>query len=83
MKFYRFVRDVPATEYSSFPKDFKEGDIVYPFLGCDYGCVKDDYNIGKVKTVVCTLNNQGGSPFFTIPIDMIVDDEGNHPEFRY
>jgi hypothetical protein len=49
--------------------DVKAGTIVYEYEGHDYGVARDDsYYTGVYHTSV-TLNEDGATPFFTVPED--------------
>jgi hypothetical protein len=56
MKF-KLIRDVTSKECRWLDKTFKEGEIVYLYYGCTYGCCKDSaYTEEYDKT-----------PFFELP----------------
>lgn len=60
------------------------GTAIYRFDGNDYGCVKDDATYGQVETVACTYNSDGTGPFFTVPVQYLIDYETlEHPKGLY
>lgn len=63
MKKYRvlFMRMIRGTVYAN------EGDIVYDFMGCDYGLANDDTRATGVEHVSVSPNSSGEAPSFTIP----------------
>ena len=54
----RLIRDVPVKECGWLDADLIEGDILYMYAGCTYGCVA--YGVPVTK-------EDGITPFFEIP----------------
>lgn len=53
---------------SSAGQEQQKGDIVYEFIGHDYGLARDDsIATGTIHTSV-TIEADGSSPFFTVPV---------------
>lgn len=74
MTVYRFSKAVGPKEWSPLPHKFKVGDVVHRYAGYDYGCARDDWTIGKRSTIACSLD--GGTPFFTVPVEFLQDEQG-------
>lgn len=53
---------------SSINSGVKEGTIVYDTRGYDYGCASDDTRETGYEHISVTLKEDGGYPFFTVPV---------------
>lgn len=49
----------------------KAGDVVYACCGYDYGCANDDTRMLGFEHISVTLKEDGGYPFFTVPIAVL------------
>ena len=49
-------------------REVKSGDIVYYAIYYDYGLSSDDTNYTGIEHISVTRNEDGGYPFFTIPL---------------
>ena len=79
---YAFNKDVSPEEWCALPRQFKKGEKVYRFHGHTYGLDRDDMMYLHEETVPCTLE-PGGTTFFTVPVRLLVDDNGNEPSGDY
>ncbi len=52
---------------SSMRPELKQDDIIYEFIGHDFGCVRDDWMYGGLKTKAMSPSPDGSPPFFTVP----------------
>lgn len=52
--------------------EHKKGTIVYDYVGHDYGLASDDTNYTGVEHISVTRDPEGGTPFFTTPIDNLL-----------
>lgn len=52
----------------------KAGDTVYDCKGHDYGLARDDTESTGVKHISVTLDPNGGYPFFTVPVRLLVGE---------
>lgn len=68
---YEFVKNVKKFEWSALPKDFEAGEVIYGYIGYDYGLSRDDFLMMGAETTSCTLDKNGGVPFFTVPKEFI------------
>jgi hypothetical protein len=77
---YRVTRDVPAARGLTglfiidkyipgnwSDRDISEGERLYAFLGCDYGCVVPG-------GIAMTFNADGSGPFFEFPADAVTPE---------
>lgn len=65
-KKYR-IKDQPVIG-SAAGQEQQKGDIVYEFIGYDYGLSRDDsIATGTIHTSV-TIEADGSGPFFTVPV---------------
>ncbi len=76
---YRFIRDVEPADWSALPRAFAAGEVVNHFQGHTYGLDCDDALAGH-ETVPCTVD---GERFFTVPVDLLVDDDDKRPAGAY
>lgn len=61
------------TSDSKIEPEAKQGTYVFECNGHDYGCANDDTrNTGK-EHISVTLNIDGSYPFFTVPVEDIVE----------
>lgn len=79
---YYFVTDIPADRWPALPRDFKMGDEVELYTGHTYGLDRDDFIWLGISTVACTEGDPK-TPFFTVPVTMLVDTDGNPPRSPY
>lgn len=80
MTAYRFNQDATPADWSALPRSFKKGDEVVLFTGHTYGLYRDDLVYLKIETVPCVLpENAPDGPFFTVPVDLLVDEDGREP----
>lgn len=49
------------------------GTIVYKLLQHDYGLARDDTNITGIEHISVTLEEDGGYPSFTVPLDDLME----------
>ena len=49
--------------------EYKAGTIVYEYNGHDYGLARGDSIVTGVYHVNMTTDPNGGTPFFTVPLD--------------
>ncbi len=47
----------------------KAGMIVFSYMGFDYGLADDDTRAAGSKRITVTLDEDGGYPFFTHPLE--------------
>jgi hypothetical protein len=62
---------------SKLEKRAKPGTIVYGCLQCDYGCANQDSRHFKKPYASFTLKEDGGYPFFTMPVsdvERVIED---------
>lgn len=65
-KKYR-IKDQPVIG-SAAGQEQQKGDIVYEFIGHDYGLARDDtFATGTLHTSV-TIEKDGSGSFFTVPV---------------
>lgn len=75
---YYFNRDVTQKFWGALPGPFAKGEIVYKYPHHDHGLAREDMESVGVETIACSLVPSKG-PFFTIPVDMLVDKSGQQP----
>jgi hypothetical protein len=63
--------------YQTLNKRFghEAGTIVYQARGHDYGLARDDTHFTGIDHVSVSLKEDGDYPFFTIPVDHLVQIE--------
>lgn len=81
MTTYSFARDVAVDDWRALPRAFKKGETIHRFTGYDYGVARDDAMLLGVEVISCSIT--GGTPFFTVPTDMLLDESGNRPRGDY
>jgi hypothetical protein len=81
-KEYFFKTTKGAVDWSALPRWFMAGDKVTKFVGHTYGLDRDDMMYLGVETIPCTcVGYEEG--FFTVPVEYLVDKEGNQPQGDY
>lgn len=80
-KEYYFKTTKGKKDWSALPGWMHAGSKVVKFSGHTYGLDRDDMMYLGVETIPCTVEGNGG--FFTVPVDFIVDRDGNHPRGAY
>jgi hypothetical protein len=78
---FTFIRRCDESTWPAFRRVYEEGTTVYEFTGHDYGCTRDDA-IGGFETIACTAA-PGIGPFFTVPVGLLHDEDGNALEGEY
>jgi len=78
---FRFAKDVGPDDWVALPRPFAAGEGVVKFTGHDYECVRDDLMYGDRETVACSLD--GDNPFFTVPVEFLLTEDGKHPLCAY
>lgn len=63
---YVFVKDWARGDYS-----FRAGDVVQHCRLPDYGLCSDDAHMTGIGHMAMTVDDDGGYPFFTVPVDVI------------
>lgn len=79
---YTFVKDVDKADWVALPRKFLRGESVFRYDGHDYGLVRDDLELGDRETVACSLDVQR-EPFFTVPVEFLVQQDGTPPVCEY
>ncbi len=51
------------------------GTVVYSCKFYDYGCASDDTRFTGIKHTSVTLDPKGGYPFFTVPVEDLLEVE--------
>ena len=67
---YRFVRDVGVSDWPSFRRSFKAGEILNVYMGDTYGIISND-EIFFNKEMVALENPEALGTFFTCPLDFL------------
>jgi len=78
---YFFKNPVGPDDWSALPRKFLAGEIVEKFTGHTYGLDRDDLMYLNTETIPCTCEGHQG--FFTVPVSMLEDMEGNSPLGAY
>jgi hypothetical protein len=73
---------VTTKAWCALPRDFRAGEAIYRYRGHTYGLDRDDMVYGGVETIPCTLEPSGDT-FFTVPVEFLVDKDGNEPSGDY
>ena len=79
---YTFAKASGPDDWGPLPRQFAKGDTIFRFSGYDYGCARDDMMYGNRETITCS-ERDGESPFFTVPVEMLLDKDGNRPMGDY
>lgn len=58
---YRVIRP------SEFRRELSVNDVLYEYLGHDFGCVRSDWEFGDMVTIALTQDPEGAGTFFTVP----------------
>lgn len=69
----QFVTSTPIVRFGT---TIPAGSTVYQYTGYDYGLAKDDTQITGWQHMSVTLNRDGSTPFFTIPVKDL-DEQGS------
>lgn len=78
---FSFAKAVGPDDWVALPRPFAAGESVVEFMGQDYGLVRDDLMYADRETVACSLD--GEIPFFTVPVEFLLTEAGDHPTCAY
>jgi len=79
-KTYFFKRKVGPRDWPALRRVFLAGESVEKFIGHTYGLDRDDMiHLGR-ETIPCCDGHEG---FFTVPVDMLEDENGKSPMGAY
>lgn len=83
MTAYIIAQDITKEDWRAVPRTMLAGETVYRCEKHDYGCARDDLVYGDRSTISCSENADGDYPFFTIPVEFLLTEAGDHPMGDY
>lgn len=79
-KTYFFKRMVGPTDWNALRRVHQAGEMVEKFVGHTYGLDREDAIYLNRETIPCSDGNGG---FFTVPVEMLEDENGKSPVGGY